>query len=359
MGPASQTFVGRGATGLLTEPKPAWPTSAELKPSTRAEPVARAGRIDAIDAARTIAAMAVIWAHWVPVEDAPQWQRVFGLVAVPYFTSAAMGFAARQTFAERPVAELVRTRMHRIMWPFVVWCGVYYLLTYVISGWMISGVQPQFRWDEFRAGFSGRLWFLPFIFLTGVAAVLLCRLARASSGLSVLMLLGSSFAVGALVVQPFHAGGGDGLWRWLYEVPVVLTALGLGLAVERGWLRLRRSALVCAAGVCGVAALLALSAWVEDYPERRLCQAAGLLLYVTALATPNRIVPRWMTRLGAMGFSVYVSHMIIVLVGDRLLGDKSARPLWLSLVTLPLLLAASFGFAAVLRRVPGVRQIMP
>ncbi len=317
-------------------------------------------RSRSIDACRVLAAVLVIWIHstTMVVFDPSIRHTTLGYLGVPFFTAAAVLFAVRQSFRGGSAGSLIAARVRRIAVPFVVWAGVYWIATDLVFGRLMNGVSLVFDWREATKGFTWHLWFLPFVFVVGIGAVLIARVSVRSAALTAVFAAAAAFGAGALLHVP--AGWELDPRRWPYELPVALTTLALALAMQRGWVRVPRSAGLAAALWLGVLGLAAYALLEGSPPARRPGQAAGVLMLVAALATPDRFVPAWLARLGSLGFSVYVVHVLFLQVLIQLMERRSgpltpadAVLLFVSTVVL------SFFASWLGKRTPVVRRVFP
>ncbi|MEM9661299.1 MAG: acyltransferase [Planctomycetota bacterium] len=321
--------------------------------------LARGPRSRGIDACRVLAAVLVIWIHATSaVEFHPSIRHTtLGYLGVPFFTAAAMLFAVRQSYGGATATTLVVARIRRILVPFAVWAAVYWLITDLVFGRLMNGVPLEFDWREAMKGFTWHLWFLPFVFAVGVGAVLVARASVRSVTLTAAFVLAALFGAGALLGVP--AGSDLDIRRWPYELPVALVSLAMALALRRGWLQIPRR--VWTAGVLWLGVIsLAVYALLEGQPPaRRAGQAAGVLMLIAALATPDRCVPMWLARLGSLGFSVYVVHVVILQVLLNLLERDGVLTPAEALAVFSATVVLSFAVSWAGKRTPLVRRVLP
>jgi peptidoglycan/LPS O-acetylase OafA/YrhL len=317
------------------------------------------GRSVAIDACRVLAAVLVIWIHATSdvVFDGAVEHRTLGYVGVPFFTAASVLFAVRQSFRGAALGAMLSARARRILVPFLIWAGFYWVVTDLAFGLVMRGEPLRWSWSEAFKGFTWHLWFLPFVLVMGVVAAIAGRAASRSVAVSAVAALGAVFAAGGL-------WGVRATWdldprRWPYEMPVALVSFALAVAMQRGWVRVPRS--VWFAGLCwaGVLGLMVYGlAWGEP-PARRPAQAAGVLMLVAAVATPDRLAPAWLSRLGGLGFGVYVVHLVILQSLMKLLSRDGAWTPGEAVAAFAATVVLSFGAVWIGKRTPVVRAVLP
>lgn len=312
-----------------------------------------------IDACRVLAAVLVIWIHATSgVHFSPLIvHTMLGLIGVPFFTAAAMLFAVRHAYRGVALSALVMSRVRRILIPFVIWAVFYWVASDLIFGRILSGVPLTFEWREAMKGFTWHLWFLPFVFVMSTLAVLISRVtvrtAAVAAGAALCAILG------AVAVFGVPATSDVSFARWPYELPVALVSLAGALAMQRRWVRVRTSGVVAATLWLGVVVFAVYGLLEGEPPARRSAQAAGVLMLAAALATPDRFIPEWLARLGSLGYSVYVVHVVILQVTMMLLERGGpltpAGALTLFVITVVL----SFIAAWLGKRTPIVRRAFP
>lgn len=319
----------------------------------------RGGRSAAIDACRVLAAVLVIWIHATSdvVFDGSVEHRTLGYVGVPFFTAAAVLFAVRQSFRGAGLGAMLSARARRIVVPFLIWAGFYWLVTDVGFGLMMNGEPLRWSWNEAFKGFTWHLWFLPFVFVMGASATVAGKAASRNRWVSAAAALGAVFAAGGL-------WGEQATWdldprRWPYELPVALVSFALAVAMQRGWVRVPRSLWFAGACWLGVLGLMAYGLAAGEPPARRPAQAAGVLMLVAAVATPDRLVPSWLSRLGGLGFGVYVVHLVILQSFMKLLSRDGAWTPGESLAVFAATVVLSFGAVWIGKRTPVARAVLP
>jgi peptidoglycan/LPS O-acetylase OafA/YrhL len=317
------------------------------------------GRSAALDACRVVAAVLVIWTHATSgvVLHPELAHRTLGYFGVPFFTAAAVLFAVRQAFRGATVGSMFSARVRRIMVPFVVWAGVYWVLTDLVFGRLMSGKPLVWSWTEASKGFTWHLWFLPFVFVMGVGAGVAGWASARSERAAWVICVAALFSAGGLL----HVAADDLLdpRRWPYELPVVLVTLAFAVALQRGWVRVARSAWVAGPLWAAVLGLAVYGLLEGEPPARRPAQAAGVLSLVACVATPDRWVPGWLSRLGTLGFGVYVAHLVLLQTLLRVLGrDGTVTPAE-AVATFAATVVLTYAGVWLGKRTPVVRAVLP
>ncbi|MEL6499163.1 MAG: acyltransferase [Planctomycetota bacterium] len=322
------------------------------------------GRNAGLDAGRAVAAACVVFVHTnaaVMLEGIAYSQ--IGYVGVPFFAAAAVVFMVRRVFNGVGSAAIVSMSVRRLLRPFAIWSAIYFIVRYVLSGWIVNGVAPRVSWTDVLHGAGGwHLWFLPFILCVGLAAMVAAKVAArsvAATGVIIgLSLVSAGLLVGLHTSSP-ESVARNVLVRWPFELPVALVALAVGLSIERRWLVLPRRGRVSAAFWCCFVLLVACGTIVSDDGSRRLAQAAGVAMLLACLTWPTVRVPSWLVHLGSMGFGVYVVHYLFQLASSRVVdGDGVVTPAE-GLAAFFLTLIGSFVAVWVLERIPVARRLLP
>lgn len=351
------------------------PSSADatstLYPRSAAEPVAQLGeaawvgeRNLGIDAGRVLAALFVIWVHTTAnVELDGVAHHQIGFVGVPFFTAAAVLFTTQRVFRGTGTPAMLATSIKRILWPFVVWATIYFVASYIVSGWLLGGVRPSLTFTDVITGAGGwHLWFLPYIFAVGLAAMALASVARRSVVASIAVMLGAGGACVWLLLaydpSP-SAVARSGLRRWPFEAPVALAALVIGLGIFRGWIVMPRRVAVSAVFWLCFAAVIVVGLFDAGDWARRLAQLAGVLMLLGCLTWPSALVPGALGRLGSLGYGVYVVHYLFVLALLRVTERDGVVSPAEGLASFAIVAVCSFLSVWLVRKLPMVRRLLP
>lgn len=291
---------------------PAVPRASE---PTRLPGPEKAARFVLLDAARLIAAWAVVWIH-TPRSPALLSTTAAARFAVPLFTWVAVVFVF-QAVRKHPAcgfAEYAQSRFRRLYAPFLAWSAIYLLLKLAKRG-VLPEQENVFPGPEFLFwGGAYHLWFLPFILIVSLVAFLAahavwgmsqssCRAWASMAGAA-----GLGFALGSVpqVISSSHEN-----WACIWDaMPAVCWGAAYGMwSLPDGPARGISNQPVLLAAVI----FFALEVWLLACGRQRLVEnAAGVLLGWISLSTPG---PRWLTgiaRWGALAYGIYCSHLLFI-----------------------------------------------
>jgi Acyltransferase family len=175
----------------------------------------------AVDIARMVSAALIVCFH---SPDAPNKEIIIaGLAYFVLLTFCIQGFS---DLTARSYS--LRKRALRLVWPWLLWSLFYALLK-------VASHQPPVRDlrhypGDLLMGTEIHLWFLPFVFVGGIAGHFLLRAAFRLSGpwaLLLLSLIAASLAgvaplVADLLTSPFA--------QWMYAAPLLPIGLAIGLS---------------------------------------------------------------------------------------------------------------------------------
>ena len=285
---------------------------------------ARRPRLARFDAARFLAAAAVVWVHAAfhahAAGGAPL--RELGSFAVPFFTVAAIFFTAGSVGRRAPsLASHVGSRFLRLYGPFAAWSVVYAAVRAVQARG--HGLGTTVGYPLLYNGGSYHLWFLPYIFVVTAAVYPLAVLLSRRPSLGTPLAAAAAAAGAALVLVPtpraFDPESFFALrcaWPQLASVCWGVALASVYYTGGRAWLEGRSVGRVGAALVlCGLAAPLA-ARWE---PVLNLASnVAGLGLAVWSLAPtgggaagPSR-AESVLAGLGRTSYGIYLSHALFV-----------------------------------------------
>jgi fucose 4-O-acetylase-like acetyltransferase len=290
-----------------------------------------------LDYARLAAALGIVLFH----AQAPG--AAIGYAGLPFFLIAAMALALPGA-AARPFAGHAAARARRLLVPWLVWSALYLALDLFLA---LHGRRPEgpvlAPW-MLTAGPSLHLWFLPYAFVTGLAAPPLARLAAGPATPGRLALTGLLSAAALLALGLDQPGGLPVPFaQWAYGAPATLLGAALGVAALGAGAAEGLLAGAAAAGavLAGAAAL----GWTAGLLQLAIALAA--FLACRALVLPRTAASAAAARLS---LTVYLAHPAVETLVQHITGwpDGDLR-LALAMAAGALLLAAALDRAAVLR----------
>lgn len=344
-------------------------------------------RHEALDSARLLATLGVIWTHVTEVQGQSYGSSALGRFGTSYYILLALFFSVRSRIARpfEPMSLVIKTRLRRLMLPYLLWSLVYGAL-YIRYGLSIQSPFEEIAlWWGPLAGTARHLWFLPFAAFAGIFASLVTPriMAMTVPSLCTLFVVGSLswywlfdgvffFALDRPWELRFHLHRLD---RWIEEVPLVLSGT-VGIVLFH---RLRDSASPAPKSELiprSLYAFLALLGWaaVEWYyyswadalrlisggETRNVAHAAGAFLLGSALLASDVKWVQWIARFSRHTYFVFLAHVLVL---DGLSTPLAMTPgfgtLWFSVVCTLGLYAFCSGIAGIVRRVPVLRYFYP
>lgn len=290
-----------------------------------------------LDYARLVAAIGILFFH----SGAPgAW---LGYAALPFFLMllVCLAWPAAQREA---LGVYARSRMRRIMIPWVTWSLVYgglKVIDAIVTGHPLATEFSQWMW---LTGPAIHLWFLPFAF---VSCLILWPIAQAAKSVGVRVRLG--FVVGCVSVALIVLLTGQDasfptpLAQWAYALPAVM--LGIAFAITRGF---ERRGL--ASGGLWVATLGGMLLIGRVAGAEQLMVAASALWFCFVLPLPDSRNSRLSAELS---LTIYLAHPMVMAILMRMtpLPDKSiALALATLMMTLLLALALQWRSARLVRK---------
>ncbi len=290
------------------------------------------------------------------------------------------GLLTPRSLAKKGSAGFLRDRAVRLGVPFLAYLIIYPVVVWLAGDESWSAVLS----DQLRELTPGPLWFVLvlLVFSAGYAAWRGRRPAPEPAGAlrgRLLVWLGAGIFVSTVVVRLGYPINSDQifslhLWQW----PQCLGLFVLGIAcAERGWAdpvgdRMRR-----AAGFAALAGVLLMVAGFAGSPESFEPFAGGLhwqaLLTAACEATIAVALSIWLlghfqrrhdrssplrAALGRAAFGAYVVQVPVVVAIALVFAPLPMAPEVKFLFVAPLSLAACFGLAWGLTRLPGVRRVV-
>ena len=295
------------------------------------------------DAFKVVAAYAVIWIH-TPRSDALIPTTSACRFAVPFFVALSIFFVVRSVLKDpnRSLTTYAWLRFQRIYFPFLVWSAIY--LLFKAAKLLVASDQANDfpGWEVFLFGATYHLWFLPFIFLSGMFTFInTCRVARSEdvnspnhrqpshpAWIRMAWLWGIAAVAATLVVARGPVRQALASWHdsWGYMCDAVPAALAGGALAwwyhAGGWRTVARKNHTTAAAMAVIAAC-GLAAWGATLYVGR---SAGLeavsgiaLLLLAAWPWHAPYAQRWLAPLARYAYGIYLSHLLALKVFEAAL----------------------------------------
>lgn len=278
---------------------------ASWKGNVNANSIKPTTKLSGLDLGRFIAALSVIWIHspeYATDLNAP------ARFAVPFFAATATYFSLNGD--SKSASAWIIKRIQRVYLPFLVW-GFVYLIAQVAGKVVLGGSVPALNWGALLLqGTVHHLWFLPFIFWTGIfMRPLASNRIRKSSPVAVATLL---LALGAslCLVPRSSTGIRSYLLGLSYDnLPAVFWAASLALLLpETASLGAfaRKHRLILRLALCS--GLAALSVLGRQVPLENLTGLLALLVFSGLDLAPTAQVQV----LGDASLGIYLSHVLFI-----------------------------------------------
>jgi surface polysaccharide O-acyltransferase-like enzyme len=269
-----------------------------------------------LDAARVLAAYAVIWIHTARCPEMMP-SVALGRFAVPFYLAAAVLLiiqGARRGRQRRFLAYLGH-RSRRLLLPFAAWSGLYLLLK-AIKYVALPNQPNDFPGAEaLLVGTAYHLWFLPFLFAVSVVVYWLGALLSTprTRGPVLVVALVSGLGWSLLPVPTTSPRWEAVQFMWL-ALPGVCWAVVLA-TVWTYWPERRRHT----SWWRGLAVLLwtAATCWLWSTARQPLAEAmAGLAFLCLALDERTLRGAAWLGQFAPLAYGVYLSHLLWIKIGE-------------------------------------------
>jgi peptidoglycan/LPS O-acetylase OafA/YrhL len=154
---------------------------------------------------------------------------------------------------------------------------------------------------------------------------------------------------GVLALVLVLVNGRVGPWQGLVILAVMFTGTALYRA-EHGQIRWRTALVAAGVVLTGsiVAGVLhaAVGMWPWQAKEFQVYWVGSVLLaaltFAVGWALRHRRIPRWLTTLGTVSFSLYLLHPVLLMINDQVLGRPDHDDAFRVVVFVPVLVAVSF-----------------
>lgn len=311
---------------------------------TTPSPAVAVERSSALDAARFLAAAAIVWLHSLPIN--PAWSHVadLGRLAVPFFSLSAMVMIG-ETLRRAPqitIGQFAAKRFRRLYVPFLAWTAIYVLLRdlkCLATGQTLVPMGPHLL----LVGSTHHLWFLPFLFSASIVFFLVLRSAvrEGPSGAVIAAICAVAAAVVATLPCPcrFRPESTAFFDRLAYLGVLAWDALPatlLGVACARAFPMLRRIVgahawlAAVALGMLGIG-LVSLVIRGRSIPIET---SLGGMLFASSLGAWRGHLIQLFASMGRYAYGIYLTHVAFVLGIEAMLGRSrgTVSVWWLGLI---------------------------
>lgn len=320
--------------------------------------VVKQRRNQGIDAARFIAAAAVVFAHALPLGQSASFTQILVwcacLPTIPFFFMTAGSFIRPQ---DKRAHELLSRPIARLLPIYLFWLLAYYLVLRIdpVRQW----VFPPGQW--LLGGPAYHLWFIPALgFALAFVGLGLRFLGPTLTGVACLPLAASALLRGAYH-DVFHLSLTGSGHAGQYAAPLYVY-LGAMLAPLRIGPTLRRwlpaLALLCYGLI--VAEVVLTAHWSGEplamVNEVRLADfPAGIVLFLLARSIPASPAVCRLASLGRISLGIYAVHLALMWLVLPQIGDQT---LWQSAIAGALVLLLSILVSLGLQRVPALQRFV-
>ncbi|WP_323782210.1 acyltransferase [Thalassovita sp.] len=259
--------------------------------------------------------------------------RFFGFTALSIFIILSVRLSGG-SLATKPFSEVFRTRVSRILIPWLIWCVIYEAVkVYQFGPSALTFTDP----NSLLIGSTIHLWFLVYMVLITPIIYLAVRAPRNAIGFAAVMGVFSLLGLGAVFLE-MRASLPEPYSQWALALPP--TSYGLLAADFPAVLPLALLAMLVALAmalkgylIAGYLALSAVVLWLADHID---------------------LPGTWAETLGATTFGIYLSHQLIILLCYKLIPFEAGR--WL--MTVIAFSSATIFVFAYQRIKPGLKRLL-
>ncbi len=342
----------------------------------RGSSIASSQRMMALDAARFLAAVGVVWIH-VPRSEELLPSSILGRFAVPFFTAAAILFVVMGV-AKRPsqsLGQFLISKIQRLYLPFLAWSGLY--LGFKLLKYLLIPSEPNdFPGIELIwLGGAYHLWFIPFLISVSTCAFLVAKLVfrlphtelkKESSSkperryYAMALVLGTILAMmpapWSTETESLVSSGSPAVYMW-EALPSVCWGFALAFTAKSVQpstsISGRRPMAALGLMVVVMLALFSLgrNSLLENY--------AGLLLLVAALESRSNWLTNLVAKAGPYALGIYFSHLMVLKIMESAASKLHWPVSWsLDLSCFVIAVVASLGLSMVLAKYKATRWLV-
>ncbi|MBC8108720.1 MAG: acyltransferase [Anaerolineae bacterium] len=321
-------------------------------------------RLVALDAARFLAAIAIIWQH---TPESPQLKPYSSLAAfaVPFFVAASilMTIESLRRKPDRRFAPYAAARFIRIYIPFLIWTAIYLLIRNLKHSLLTGEDRVPIEPGVLISGSAHHLWFLPFLFVLSLLAFAVGQLMVGKPWLERVIfwiaLLGGT--VTALMSEDrfFDYYILNRIWA---ATPAVLWGIALAAVYRRipphAW---RSPALAVISAIVLIACVPLLRLRWHAHLTENLAGFALLVLGLCAsMGSCRSPLVRRLAVLAPLAYGIYLSHVMFLEGMQAVAARAGYKQLWwLDLLVFVFTTAAAIVFTAVVSRLRWSRWLLP
>jgi peptidoglycan/LPS O-acetylase OafA/YrhL len=281
-------------------------------------PMMQPTRIAALDLARIIAALGIVWLHAF-IDDFDPRMASFGRFAVPFFLFTAIYLQAcrQQRNPSADFGEFAVQRFRRLYVPFLAWTAIYCVAAQFkrrfISHLPLLHLGPGLL----VAGSSLQLWFLPCLLLMSLALFPVVELAIRLPRFPTAFAFGAAGLALCFWPVPWHGRMGlygleDSIGSLVVFGWEILPSAcwGIGLSLIHPRFEFRISPPQSAAWFCVAAAATIV---VFHFGRSEILEnLAGAAVFFAAVHMGDGLIVRKLQRLGPGAYGVYLIHLLFM-----------------------------------------------
>lgn len=333
-------------------------------------------RLMSIDAGRVLATFAIVWVHASEAQGLSFAASALGRFGTSFYVIVAAFFASRSIVLSPHksfTAELYK-KTQRLLRPYLIWSLVYAVLYTGLTLNAGASLKGLTQWWGPFAGTAVHLWFLPFVFVWSVVALVLVPLALKFEARTVLILGGvvSCALYYYCYRHLFFSVDRAWLWsvslhrldRWIVEVPLFFSALTCSVYFykltlsQRERLQRRQNYIAVVAGAVFVGSELLYATHVDAIRSATMTEGrfmgnfAGAAILAGFLAKNQSRIVTFLSPLGRYTYVAFLGHIVVLELTSGLLKSiPGYGTLWFCLASSLGIFGASLGLSFLIARV--------